>query len=459
MSSTVRNLLLSLAVTVAAAAVLSLGFVDLGREAPTTPAAEAQATETQEPTLEAQPTIVGMEPTAILPVNRIAFVGGDGNIYTIAPDGSQRRQITPGLPLGGADRFTWPTWSPDGQKLAFSAILGDPDQGTTSLFVADLSAGILKEAHRSPWGPYRFVAFQAPHYTQWASDSQSLAFLASSPGSLDLLLAQPPYTQQAQVMAEGAPLYFSWSPSSRQLLLHQAAEHYLMDPHQPDQVVVLPGQSLSYRAPAWSPDGERLAYMIRDEEEREGLFLTSPDGSRSRLFIGRGASHVYLWSPRGDLMAVANSSLEPGNPTYEGLRLLRTDDATLARAIYIEPVVAFFWAPDGQKLAVVSLDASRSSFTWYVIDVVTGETRVLARLLPSQDLLLITLPYFDQYAQSHRLWSPDSRYLVVTGALLPETNGSESLQALTSQVIILDTTGQEAPVAIASGSLAFWSHS
>jgi hypothetical protein len=59
------------------------------------------------------------------------------------------------------------------------------------------------------------------------------------------------------------------------------------------------------------------------------------------------------------------------------------------------------------------------------------------------------LAFFDQFSQSHQLWSPDSRYIVYAEMI----DGGESL------VKILDTTADAfVPFTVAEGEIGIWSY-
>ena len=59
--------------------------------------------------------------------------------------------------------------------------------------------------------------------------------------------------------------------------------------------------------------------------------------------------------------------------------------------------------------------------------------------------------FFDQYAYSNNLWSPDSRALVYSGRDL-NANGTGN-----NTIQIVPADGSTLPVTIAPGSLASWS--
>jgi len=106
-------------------------------------------------------------------------------------------------------------------------------------------------------------------------------------------------------------------------------------------------------------------------------------------------------------------------------------------------LAAFYWSPDGSRIAYVTLD---DGIAWHILVPATGETRLLTRFIPTPDYLT-HLQFFDQFAPSHLVWSADSTKLVFAGVL----DRTES-----PQVWLVDTTGNEAPRPVAEGRLAFW---
>ena len=113
-------------------------------------------------------------------------------------------------------------------------------------------------------------------------------------------------------------------------------------------------------------------------------------------------------------------------------------------------------------MAYVSLDRQKCALTWNVADPDGKNQRALASLVPSRDQLFI-FSFFDQYAQSHGVWSPDSRYLVFTGSTPPAVRdssqqaapGGDPLDGETpSQVFVAAVDGSAPPRVLVDGKLA-----
>ena len=136
-------------------------------------------------------------------------------------------------------------------------------------------------------------------------------------------------------------------------------------------------------------------------------------------------------------------------------------------------MVAFFWAPDGRTIAAIEipgLDGTNSAsaggapavlaranagaiaaaasptLPLLFVDVATGAIRSQQAVHLSDLFAGQVLPYFDQYALSHRFWSPDSRSVA-----LP-TLGDQG----TSQIITFFADGTD-PVPLVAGQFASWS--
>ena len=106
--------------------------------------------------------------------------------------------------------------------------------------------------------------------------------------------------------------------------------------------------------------------------------------------------------------------------------------------------IGFFWSPDGECLLMLQLTGSTGE-----VDVSVwrdGETTPLVRMTPPISFFQDVLQYFDQYAQSLQLWSPDSASVALPGQI-----GEES------GVWVIPTDGAE-PSLVSDGEWVAWSY-
>jgi TolB protein len=192
--------------------------------------------------------------------------------------------------------------------------------------------------------------------------------------------------------------------------------------------------------------------------------------------VRRELSHqgfaMLAWNPVSDVVALM--SPPQASPHWFGpIRVLDAADGLL-EPVMDEVALAFFWSPDGNKLAWLSPVAAPD--VQQVADVRTGSPRggdrrsvpvqrvpvrlrlrvvdmdgvrsgaprTLTTFSPSAAFVNQFLPFFDQYALSHRIWSPNSDALV-----LPMV-GSDGVTRVV--VVGLDGAVRE----IAQGDMPFW---
>ena len=371
-------------------------------------------------------------------VNRIAYVGAEGNIFTIRPDGTDSRRLTstdlrvgpagPGMAQVTSSEvvYTWPTWSPESDRLAASRIIVDGNSALFSLEVLDASTGRATLIYDNEPGTLP-IAQGSPHYIYWSPDGKHLTFIASTPGELALFITTPGEGVAPTRLAGQGPLYFSWADNSSAFLVHRGTDLLLTtlspsgDHLQGPQPVGL--GSLGFRAPVLSRDGSKMAYVAEEDGEQ---FLSVSDAQpqlpNAERLLKVGSVSAFLRSPTRDEVAVADATT---GPLYERVSLVALD-GTAARALVTEPLLAFFWSPDGEKIAYFNYDPAARSFTLKYVDRTEGTPVTLAEFLPSPEFLTM-ITFFDQYAYSNSIWSPDSTKIVFSGAIgpgAPRRNGS-----------------------------------
>ena len=431
-------------------ALLSLGLVGCQRFAQDTPAPT--------PAEETPPAVES--PQASAPsVDRIVYAGSDFQIYTVNSDGTDRQLITGSVQFSGLEPetvlFNWPSWSPDSNRVLFSALFSGEPFARAALFTADAQGQSTSTLFTSPPGPLSMVAEDTPHYALWSPDSRHVAFLAGDPDGLALYLAPTQGEGKAQVITTGFPLYLAWSQDAQSLLLHLRSNLLRVDLDSPATTFRMGPPSAGYRAPSWSPTSDVVAFLVTDDAGSGTIYTARFDGSeRTPLASTRGFTS-FLWAPEGERIAVGQSL----DPTDRTLHELRVFDVATKEAVTLapqeEPILAFFWSPDGSKIALVTPNANLDSLQWQVVDSRTGTTMKVVEFTPSPDLLTV-LVYFDQYAHSHQIWSPDSRSLVFTG-FIPEPGSGAGVQQQASQVFVVEVEGTTPPIPIAEGHLASWS--
>lgn len=402
-------------------------------------------------------------------VDRITYVNSAGDVFTIKGDGSDRQQLTGGTQVSSGptgpflaqgidfDNFhAWPTWSPDGTKLAVSRVRASGGQDAeVTIQLLDAVTGRSRTVYDSDFPG--LVADGSPHYLYWSPDSKNLSFLASTPNGLTLFVTDTE-TDNPQIAVErGAPLYYSWSGDGNSIAVHIGEEvklfRELTDPVSGELLATARG----FRVPAFSPDGQWLAY-VNQTESGSALFVVQVDDlAHPTRLTNVGAFSAFMWSPTGEELAVADQP-DSNTVAFERLRVVSAGSGE-ERTVTEESLLAFYWSPDGRRIAWVGLEREQQTFEWKVSSIVpgaVGESRSLFNFHPSREVFTM-LSFFDQYAYSHSPWSPDSSHLVVAGTERMPFERRNGHTPTGARVFVLDAESDTPPQDISEGTLAFWS--
>ena len=395
---------------------------------------------------------------------RLAIVDAAGRLTTSDATGHAS------APLGIAGvSYSFPAWSPEGDRIA---VVGD-DAGTGVVHVFGI--GPDGSASGDPTAVYD-SGDRPPFYLYWSPDGTRLTFLTTEPdGGIALRVAPADASGPAQLIRHGAPMYWAWTGSGR-LLVHSGggtADAFVGEIGL-DGVPVAPGVAGSggFRTPAVTADGAYRGYVAPGSGTADEVVVESRDGGGRQAVDVDGAAAIDFSPTASDLAFIAPDA--PGGQDPLPIGPLRVLSATtgIVRTVLAGPVVAFFWSPDGRTLAalqigqpsgdnIAGLDGAVTArlaraplaapapgvaLRLVFVDVASGAIRAkrgiqLADLFAAQQL-----PYFDQYALSHRIWSPDSRSIALP---VDDPDG-------TSEIEVIRADGSD-PTHVADGVAAAWS--
>ncbi len=397
-------------------------------------------------------------------VNQIAYIGNDGHVYTVDPQGGHRAQLTKDADNGTTLVYDYPSWSPDSRRLAFvgtSYSGGNPKQA--AIYAAQPNGTNLTTLYKTQ--------DSFPFYLYWSPDSHHLTFL-SNKGSDTLALQAVASDKQnaAQELATGSPIFFAWSPDSRDMFVHlngtlgdsQDARVAVVPFGSNDAQLPVTGTPGTFQTPQWSPDGQSLLFSKVDGSKQVVAISNAAGDNVKTLFDFQGRIAFSL-SPAGDKIAYIVTDPSLSIPNFGQVQVIGTDGKNNA-AISDDHALAFFWSPNGKSLAYASVmlqqtspSGSRSIFAsqhmqaqislqWKVYDTQTGKTTTIATFSPT-DSMLGVIAFFDQYSRSNTIWSPDSSLFVYTNADSPSAGS----------IWVADATGKIKPRKISDGMIAFWS--
>lgn len=271
---------------------------------------------------------------------KIAFsrTSEDGSeIYVMNADGSKPVRLT--------DNGANPAWSPDGGKIAFSRLR----DGNSEIYAMNASGDSLTNLSKSTEDDY---------FASWSPDGSKVLYFSLSSDNISLNVVDRDgidYTQldgsgpAGNILVSRSP----WSPDSSKVIY--ATSHAEISIHVVDvNGMARTGFVLDGSMPetlAWSPNSNQIAYQCGAD-----ICVINSDGTQKTNLTADGIPDrgTPLWSPDGSKLLFLRQ-FDAGNGNE--LAVMNSDGSHLVRLTYTQN--EFFWidaawSPDSHKIANTS---------------------------------------------------------------------------------------------------------
>ena len=232
-----------------------------------------------------------------------------------------------------------PSWSPDGTHLAYTCI---DENGVPQICTAASDGSDVRQLTEETF---------PSHYPDWSPDGRRIAFMR--PGGRkehDIWLMNADGTDQTPVMDtlanEGAP---RWSPDGRRILFNVAGGDYdlFTVARNGTNLANLTNSKDIEAIGAWSPDGKKIAYAISDGRGKEPIteiWTMDADGSNKEIVTSEGHPSWPTWSPEGDRLAFMTEEDEERSGILS-TSLRGTDKRWIYDGPDLEMHPDWFWGP------------------------------------------------------------------------------------------------------------------
>ena len=221
---------------------------------------------------------------------KIAFTStrdGNGEIYVMDGDGRNLRRVTV-----NPARDWFPTWSPDGNKIAFLSNRKNANKDHQQIWVIDADGK----------NPMRLTDGLMDYHPDWSPDGTKIVY--DGPGGITVIDADG---KDKRLLKNDGGAHPSWSPDGKRIV-YTFGQIYVMDADGRNSEQLTHDVGFK-RMPSWSHDGTRIAYLANHR-----IWVMDSNGKNERRLTNINSDDHPTWSP--DSESIAFHSFQRGVGIY-----------------------------------------------------------------------------------------------------------------------------------------------
>ena len=208
-------------------------------------------------------------------------------LWVMNADGSDPTRLTftnQPEPFTPRIQETWPTWSPDGTKIAYTSNASDI---AMDVWVMDSDGTDQTQLTVT-------TAFDA--FPEWSPDGSKIVFTSNRTAADDIWVMDPDGSNPRRLTAgpklDERP---DWSPDGSQIVFSRNDDIWVMDANGSHEIE-LTNTDRDF-APTFSPRGNKIAFNRVGESGRVGVWLVRSDGSRPAQLTSGSFDFAPDWQP------------------------------------------------------------------------------------------------------------------------------------------------------------------
>ncbi len=265
------------------------------------------------------------------PIARAAMPGANGRIAFdhLPPGGITHGVVSIAVDGTGSTRLTstttspWPSWSPDGSRIAFTS----SRDGNDEIYVMNADGSALTRLTNNSATDIE---------PAWSPDGSRIAFVRGSGPSSELYVMNADGSGQTRVLSGGPIRSPNWAPNGARIALGcgvgagSNTDLCLVNTDGSGLVRLATACCINVY-PSWSPDGKRIAFMSNRDGTSESnyeIYVVNADGTAvTRLTNNPNVDSGPAWSPDGSRIVFSSDrdgpfDLYTMNPDGTGLTRL-----------------------------------------------------------------------------------------------------------------------------------------